>query len=89
MRRARTRRQRARSDVAATTEACVSARVKAPAGHAGGCVYVLPGHEDEPFVVHRVNRRAVTLRGAGGGFLVFEGEHRPRDDYWVMPCARG
>lgn len=84
-RRARTRRRRARPDARALDEIRARRALSAPDRPERGALYVMPGHEDDPFVVHRVNWRVLVLRGRSGGYLVFEGDARPVDDWWRLP----
>lgn len=52
-----------------------------------GDLYVIPGHEDEPYAVYSVNGRRVVLQNTKQrGFLVFSepfGEGNPLLGYWV------
>jgi hypothetical protein len=78
---ARTRRRRERRDTSALRAIVVKralTRAQLPPGH----VYVLPGHEDDPYRVHRVAARCVVLKCGSGGYLIFEHPHRPVTAWW-------
>lgn len=77
--------RRARRDVAALRQIRARRALSAPDRPPRGALYVVPGHERDPYVVHRVNRRVLVLRSASGGYLVLDGDHRPVDAWWRYP----
>jgi hypothetical protein len=80
LKRAETRRER--RDVSAL-RAIRERRAQARTSIGRGDLYVVPGHEDSPYEVWRVNRRGVVLKARGrAAFLVFEGANAP-DGWWV------